>query len=274
MIVESLLAVVGTITAAFVWENLIRDRVKVSRIKSANDKEVAGLIDLYTTLFTDDGTNYSCEELLEFTNPNPNDRHLDVENIVLTASHHNDVVGFLMCHFYRHRRKAIVSYFGINKEVREARRKAADLMLSYLKKVLLDAEHHCDFLFFDMQGVEGALPQNEITERRARPVKFRQSAKALGMKAVIFDFPYRCPRISLSPEAKEYSFTLMCVPLRTALPKYVSRELLLSFLRFIYEDCYGDVYPISDPRFIEHHKYLKAKLKEYESTLPEQILTR
>lgn len=273
MVIESILAVVGAIASAYVWEKLIRDRVTVGRIRSSDDKKVSGLIDLYSTLFEDDGTNYSCEELIEFLIDRPRNRHLEVENIILTTSYHGDVVGFIFCHFYPTRRKAIVSYFGINKDILEARRKAADLMLAKLKRILQDSQHPCDTLFFDMQGVESPLPANQISERRARPVKFRQSAKALGMKAVIFDFPYRCPRVSLAPGTREYSFTLMCVPIISSLPSPMPRELLLSFLRFIYMDCYGDVYPAADPRFTEHHNYLEEKLTEYAATLPEQIPT-
>lgn len=274
MIIESVIAIAGTVVAAYLWERQIRDRVWVSQVRSANDEQVSGLINLYTNLFPDDGTNYSCEELLEFTTNLPGDRHLAVENIVLVASYHNDVVGFLICHFYPQRKKAIVSYFGINKDVLEARRQAANSMLARLKKLLLNSEHTCDFVFFDMQGVDGELPLNERTERRARPVKFRQSAKAFGMKAVIFEFDYRCPRVTLSPGTKEYPFTLMCVPIRSTLPKLVPRDTIMSFLHFIYLDCYGDVYAADDPRFKEHHDYLEAKLHEYETILPDFIAAK
>ncbi len=144
-------------------------------------------------------------------------------------------------------------------------------MLARLKKLLLKKRRSCEFIFFDMQGVEGDVSQEETAKRRARPVLFRQTVKTLKMHPVTFDFPYRCPRISLAPGTREYPFSLMCVPLAMELPKPAPRELVISFLEFLYLDCYGDVYPVSDPHFSEHQEYLKNVIADYKSSLPEHV---
>lgn len=275
MIVETLVAasvaIVGTIAAAYLWEVQIRDRVRIRQIRSADDHRVAGFLELYSNLFPEDGTNYSCEELLEFTQAEFHDRHVAVENIILVAIYRRSVIGFTTCHFYPERKKAIISYLGVNKEVLEARAGAATQMLVRLKKLLLKKRRSCEYIFFDMQGVEGDVSQEETAKRRARPVLFRQSVKSLKMRPVTFDFPYRCPRVSLAPGTKEYPFSLMCVSLGDDLPKPAPRELVITFLEFLYLDCYGDVYPVSDPRFSEHHDYLKTVIEDYKNSLPEQV---
>jgi len=271
MIVESVIATITAIVAAYLWEVQIRGRVRIRQIRSAEDRWVTGFLELYSNLFLEDGTNYSCEEMLEFTQATPGDRHVEVENIILAAIYRGEVVGFLLCHFYPERRKAIISYFGVNKEVLEARNGAATVLLKKLKKVLSKRRRSCEFIFFDMQGVEEGLPPEEVAKRRARPVLFRQSARTLKMKSVTFDFPYRCPKVSLAPGTREYPFSLMCVPLSRDIPKPAPRALVISFLEFLYLDCYGDVYPVSDPRFAEHHAYLESVIADYRGSLPEFV---
>jgi hypothetical protein len=46
---------------------------------------------------------------------------------------------------------------------------------------------------------------------------------------------------------------------------------VISFLRFVYLDCYGDIYQTDDPRFQKYHEYLTQQLAEYEQALPEEI---
>lgn len=232
-----------------------------------------GFVELYSTLFPDDETNYNAEEIVELTKVAKPDRHVDSENILLIALHRGTVVGFIRCHFYPDRRKAIVSYFGINKQVLEARRSAAKKLLLKLKKILSENRRVCDFLFFDLQKPEDTISKAENSERRARPVLFKNRANSLGLKAYKFNFAYRCPKISLDHDAHEHPLVLMCVPLASSLERIVPKATILEFLQFIYLDCYGDLYPVTNERFLRHREHLTQLLAEYETSLPDEILT-
>ncbi|HWM24451.1 MAG TPA: hypothetical protein VNP98_06475 [Chthoniobacterales bacterium] len=274
MIIESVVAIGGTILAAYIWENHIRDRVSVRRIISPDDPDSEMLVDLYQNLFPDDGTNYSPAEILEFLDGSlefEENRHVQAKNIVLIAKYRGDVVGFILCHFYRERRKAIVSYYGINREILQARRSAGARLLPRLIRILRDRRHPCDFLLFDLQGVDPTTPKKEAGERKARPVRFKQTARRLGLTAYLLQFQYLCPKISLSDGTHEYPFTLMCVPITGHLPKPVPRALVLEFLHFLHHDCYGDLYPVTDERFQPYHDHLRQRLKYYEDTLPPEV---
>ena len=271
MILEAILAVLGTVGAAYVWERQIRDRISVRRVSGTGDEDTGGIIELYASLFPDDGRNYSAEELIEFTAVGLPDRHVRAEDIVLAARYHGDVVGFVFCHFYPERKKAIVSYFGIDRQVVEARRSAAKKLLRKLAQILSDRQHACDFLFFDLLSPDSSASPAENAERKARPVLFKQSARALDLKAYRFHVQYECPRISLADGTHEHPLILMCVPLAARLERPVSKQDFLGFLRFIYLDCYGDLYPVNDERFTAFHEYLRSKLTQYEKSLPDQI---
>lgn len=281
MIIETVLAVVATVLLVAVpvlvapfWEDLVRNRVSVRRIASLDDPDTGTLLDLYTSLFPDDDTNYSPDEMFQYFDGSPNfgdGRHVRSENIVLVAKYQGDVVGFLLCYFYPERRKAIICYYGIKRDVLAARRSAADKLLLRLKKILLDGRHPCDYLFFDLQGVDSTTSKKEAGERKARPVRFKQSAKHLGLPAYQLLFPYTCPKVSLRDDTQEYPFTLLCIPISAALPRPVPRPLILEFLHFLYHDCYGDLYLVSDDRFQPFHDHLEECIKHYEDTLPPEI---
>jgi len=270
----TLLAVAGAVLAAYLWETKLRDRVTVHRIRRSDDEYLESLLELYQRLFDDDSTNYSPAEILEFIDDADwatGKRHVVAENIVLAALFKHNVVGFLFCHFYPERRKAIISYYGIDKKVAEAKHHAARSLLVRLKRILVTGDHPCDYLFFDLQGVDFSTPKAKARERRARPVLFKQSARSLGLEAHLLEFPYVCPKVSLSHDTREYPFTLMCVPIRGKLSAPVSRETVLEFLRFIHLDCYGDLYPVADPKFAEYQKHLSQRLAHYEQVLPPAI---
>jgi hypothetical protein len=271
MIVEAIVAVAGTVAAAYLWETQIRDRVSVRQVRNRDDEDAEALLDLYQELFPDDGTNYAAEEIMELLDDwsvTGEKRHVVAENIVLVAKYHRQVVGFILCHFYPERRKAIISYFGIDKQVAEARRTAATRLTARLHRILRDRRHRCEYLFFDLQGVETTTAPEEAKERKARPRRFKQSASRLGTPAYTLQFQYVCPKVSLSETSREYPFTLMCIPLKHRLPQPVPRALVMEFLTFIHLDCYGDLYPVSDDRFVPYHEHLIERLKQYELTLP------
>lgn len=263
------------------WQQKQRDEearkaeeIIVSRLTERDHEDASAVVTLYTKIFQDDGTNYTPEELLDFlTKPIFTDRHLPkIENIVLIAKHHSSVVGFMFCHFYPDRKKAIVSYYAIDRRDERARMKAAGAMAKELHSLLSHASRPCDFLFFDTQNPDAQLGKVENRERRARPALFKLTAESLGLHAYKLHFDYRCPRVSLDPDAREYPFTLLCIPLPgVTLNVPVPRDMVIQFLSFIYEDCYGDMYPVSDARFTEHHNYLARLVAEYQSTLPEFI---
>ena len=105
---------------------------------------------------------------------------------MLVAKFHNDVVGLLLASYYPERRKAIVGYYGINRELVEARRFAGNKLLPKLHKILMHATPPCEYLFLDLQGVDPATPKKEASERKARPVRFKQSAKRLVSCNIIY----------------------------------------------------------------------------------------
>jgi hypothetical protein len=276
VIIEIMTGVVGAVLASYLWETKLRDRISVSRITSLEDPAIEGMIELYSSLFIDDGTNYSAEELLELFGTDPKfsvGRHIKAENIFLVAKLKNEVVGFVICHFYIEREKAIISYLGINSQIIEAKRSASKKLLNKLKTILLKHKDVCDFLFFDLQGVDSSLSQAEKSKRKARPILFKQTAKRLGLRAYLLQFNYMCPKVSITDEAREYPFTLMCIPIHGQLSQKISKQIVMEFLNFIYLDCYGDIYPVNDPQFKVHHDYLEQKLKQYEETLPDEIGT-
>ena len=200
-------------------------------------------------------------------------RHIKVENIILVAKLKKEVIGFVICHFYIERRKAIISYLGINSHIKEAKRLASRKLLNKLKTILLKYEDVCDFLFFDMQGADSSLPQAEKSKRRARPILFRQIAKRLGVHAYLLQFNYMCPKVSMTDRAREYPFTLMCIPVHGQLAPKIPKQTVMEFLIFIYLDCYGGIYSVNDPQYKAHHDYLKEKLKQYDETLPDEVPT-
>ncbi len=137
----------------------VQELLEVNRVRFSNWAAHESLLELYQELFEDDGTNYSPAEVLEILdNTTAEDRHVRAENIVLVAIYRRNLVGFLFCHFYPERRKAIISYYGVSSAFPEARRSAASRLLARLKSILGAGDHPCDYLFFDLQGVDRATP--------------------------------------------------------------------------------------------------------------------
>lgn len=273
--IELLMGMIVTVVGGIVlyyWQKRVAERITVRRIKSSTYEHVEGLLDLYRTLFPEeDGTNYSIEEMVEFLNAKfEAARHVEVENIALVAVLRDEVVGFIICHLYPTRRKAIISYFAIKKEIPVARLKASRQLLVKLRDILVSGRA-CDVLFYDLQGFDASTSKTDRSERRARPVLFKQSAKFLGLKACEFQFEYQCPKVSMSESSHEYPFSLFCIGVQVQMPDSIPKQLMLEYLRFIYLDCYGDVYPVSDPRFQEHHAHLQKIIDRYETTLPELV---
>lgn len=272
-ILVGILVTVGGGIGLYYWQRRVVDRISIKRIKSSNDDHIEGLLGLYGKLFPeDDGTNYSIEEVVEFMDAKYEAKHhVDVENITLVAVLKDEVIGFIFCHLYPERRKAIVSYFAINKESAEARLSGAHRLLTKLKDILIKGDL-CDILFFDLQGFDATTPKTDRSERKARRVLFMLKAKSFGLKARELKFPYQCAKVSMSEDAQEYPFSLFCVGVQNQIPDKVPKQQMLEYLRFIYLDCYGDMYPVEDPRFEEHQKYLRKIVEKYEDTLPEVTL--
>lgn len=268
-----IIAAVGGGIGLHVWQRYFLERISVKRITKPTDTHVQGLLDLYKSNFlkNDDDTNYSLSEVAEFMNDKFEERrHVEGENIVLVAILKSEVVGFLFCHFYPERRKAIISYFAIDKRSNEARLKAADRLLLKLKKVLIKG-NECDALFYESEGSDPVISKHERRERDARRVLFKLKAKAHGLKALEFQFQYECARVSLSDDLHERPFSLFCIGIREQIPVNLPKKQLLEYLRFIHLDCYGDVYLEDDPRFEKHQAYLRTRLEHYEKNLPDTI---
>jgi hypothetical protein len=277
--IETIIVVVGaipaTIIAAFVWERKIRDRVFVRRIVSTDDEDVEELIELYSKLFPDETTNYSGEhivEILEKGSEPENTRHVRSEDIVLVARFKQEVVGFMFCHFYPARRKAIVSYYGIDGQFLEARKSAADCLLKKLKSLLTAKSRKCEYLFFDVERPDTRLELKKNRERKCRIILFKQSARHLREKAYEIQFDYQSPKITLDEKTHKTSLVLMFVPLKPTSISSLEREELTKFLEFVLLDCYGDIYRMDDPRFKKYHEHLNQLLKKYQRDLPARIL--
>ncbi len=273
MLVQGIIAVVTAIVAAFLWERLLRDRLTVRQIEREDDADIEGLLDLYQDLFPNDGTNYSPEEVLELVVGAPaftDVRHVLAENLVLVAKVHGNVVGFTFCHFYPSALKAIISYYGIDSTNTVAKARGSDAMLRKLARLL--KRRQCGYLLFDVQRVDPREPKSDTRRRRGRPAVFKKTAKRLGLGAHQFEFEYLCPKVSVEPDAQEQPCTLMCVPLLASFPPgALPRSQLVDFLRFVLLDCYGDLYPVSDPRHQTYQEYLRQRLQDYEKMLPPEI---
>ncbi len=274
-ILSGIFIAIGGGIGLYVWQRRIVERISVKRIKSSTEKHVDGLLRLYERHFPEEeGTNYTIEEINEFMDSKPEvERHVLVENIVLVAVLKGEVVGFMICHLYPQLewRKAIVTYFAIDDDNVEARVKfAADRLVEKLKIILIKGKK-CDLLFYELQVPEERHAADERRKRLGRRLLFRRKAKALGLKALEFQFPYQCAKVSLSHDAHESPFSLFGIGIRESIPANVPKSKLLEYLKFIYTVCYGDLYPKDDPRFAEHQKHLLGMLDHYEKTLPEMV---
>ncbi len=279
MIIETAIAIIGavpaTIVAAYIWERQIRDRVYVRRIVSPDDEDAGELIKLYSKLFPDETTNYSGDhvvEILQKCMEPDNLRHVKAEDIVLVARYKKEVVGFLFCHYYPARRKAIISYYGIDEQFVEARKSAAGCLLKKLKSLLAARSRRCEYLFFDVERPDLRCEPKMNRERKCRILLFKQSAWHLHEKAYEIQFDYQSPRITLDEKTHKTSLVLMFVPLKVTTISSLEREELTKFLEFVLLDCYGDIYRIDDPRFQKYHDHLNQLLAKYKRELPARIL--
>jgi hypothetical protein len=263
------------VIAAYIWEKTIRDRVYVRRVTMPDDDDLEELIELYTKLFPDEKTNYSGDfiiEMLDKDSEPANVRHIQAEDIVLVARFKHEVVGFLFCHFYPARRKAIVSYYGIDGQFLEARKSAAGHLLRKLKAILTSKSRQCEYLFFDVERPNSKLETKENRKRKCRILLFKQSARHLHEKAYEIQFDYHSPRITLDEKTHKASLVLMFIPLKGTVISSLEREEVGKFLEFVLLDCYGDIYRTDDPRFQQYHDHLNQLLKKYQKDMPARIL--
>jgi hypothetical protein len=275
--IEIIGSVISAVGAGLILHFIARVRgpVRVRRIRTAGDPLVVPTLELYRMLFpVDDGTNYSAEECVEFMDEHFTDeRHVAVKNIILVAVFKGRVVGFVFAHFYPEKRKAIVSYFAVDKSFKEARIDgiAAKRLTGALKTALIK-EGTCDALFYDVEFISPSASVKDRRRKMGRAGVFRAHAKALDLQPREFQFQYLCPRVSLSEFAHEQPFILFCVGIAKPIPKELTKAEMIEYLRFVYLDCYGDMYAREDPRFVAHQDYLRTMLAQYEQTLPEKIL--
>ena len=275
--IEIVASIVSTVGAGWILNYLIRVRgpVRVKRITSASDPLVSQTLELYQNLFPeDDGTNYSVDECVEFMDECPvAEHHISATNIVLVATFKGSVVGFIFAHLYVERRKAIISYFAIDKSVKEARIDgiAAKKLMTALKTALLK-RNNCDVMFYDVERISPSSTVEDRKRKLGRAGLFRVHAKAMGLEAREFQFQYQCPRVSMSEFTHEQPFALFCVGVSAPLPREVTKQTMMDYLRFIYLDCYGDIYPKDDLRFASHQEHLQKMIKHYEQTLPDKVL--
>ncbi len=274
-IVTLIVSIFGLVAGSYIWEKCIRDRISVKQIKSLTDPDIPDLIRLYLELFPDSTKDYSAEyvrRLIEDSiSPDPN-KHVRCNDIVLLARYKKNVVGFLFCHFYPDRQKAIISYYGIDKTVLEARRGASDALLTRIYEKL--SKSRCEYVFFDLECPDLKLIVNQKRERRARIELFKQTAKRFNLTAVEPEFIYKSPKIALEKEAREKRLCLLFVPLVSFPETKINKSQLIEFLRFVYFDCYGDIYSTNDHRFDQYRVGLNELISYYENSLPHEITIR
>jgi len=274
-IVASIVSAVGAGVILHLIITEIRDPVRIRRVISASDPVVPATLELYQGLFPeDDGTNYSVEEFMDSMDTVPAEqRHVQVRNIIHVATFKGAVVGFLFAHFYPDRRKAIVSYFAVDKNVKEARvDSVAALKLTSALIKTLRKTGKCDAVFYDVERIGVSAPAEQKRRKMGRAGLFRARVKSLKLEAREFKFQYQCPKVSLSEFAHEEPFALFCVGLHSAVPRQLPKKTILEYLRFVYLDCYGDMYPVEDPRFSTHQEHLRQMVQHYEETLPDVVV--
>ena len=273
-IIPAILGLLGAVAATYIWESKLRDHITVKRIIDPTDDDISPLIELYVELFPEERSNYSSDDIIamiEQQSHAPTAKHVKAEDFLLAAKHKQNVVGFLFCHYYPGHRKAIVSYYGIDKHVMEARRSAARELLKRIHKLLRSHGRQCEYLFFDVERPGAAVQNDENVKRRARINVFKQSARAFGVKAYSLAFDYTSPRISMAAGTEEAALTLMLIPMDKSLDGALPRALVAEFLRFIYLDCYGDIYELDDPRHLSYRAHLEQSLRDIQGRLPETI---
>lgn len=275
--IQLLVAIVGGLVVLFLWQiwGIFRDRLKVGLVVKRTQKELPGMLELYSRLFPDDGTNYSAEEILSFfadENGHRQATHVEVEDLFLVATVRDAVAGFLFCHYYPEINYALVTYFGIDKAVQRARERGAEILLKRLMKILRNRQNPCDLLIFELQKPNNNLDRTQNQERRARVGLFKQRAAMFGFHAYRLLFDYQRPKLSLDPKLTEENLVLMCVPLNPHKPTNVLPKAgVIKLLEFIHHYCYADFYSPSDPLFTIFQNYLEQRLNLYRQTLPDQV---
>jgi hypothetical protein len=276
MLTEIAVGLVGALIFAYLWPRL-NDHVSVRRVLESTQDDATELLKLYDSLFSDDPHHYTSEEMIEFIDGSETfgvGRISRAENLCLVAKCHGDVVGFLLCHYYRQARKAIISYYGIDRDIPQARKHAALKLLRKMESLLSKPSRPCDFVLFELERAGPSASAVESRHARSRAVLFRQSAKKVEANVYELEIVYTCPKVSVSEESAALPATLFCVPLAGTFARTVPRSVVLEWLRFLHKDCYGDMYKIEDPRFARHHADLDLALRGYETALPEQVPVR
>jgi len=277
--IAEIIGVAGVLipTAIYAWDKWASGRVVVRQLQSQRDEALTPLLELYTELFPDDGTNYSADEMAGLLPDESGDeiqRHVVVNQFVLVAKRHRAVIGFAFCHYYPRSRGAVISYFGIDRTVREARAGATQALLTSLVRKLKAAEPPCEFVVFELQKPGDGLAEAENAERRARPVLFKRRAKDFGLGAFELPISYCRPKLSLESPAEGEPLALMCAIFGTQRLRAVTRIEAERILRCLHLDGYGDFYDVADPRHEQYLAYLSTRVDSLMKVMPEAIAVR
>ncbi|HMT08641.1 MAG TPA: hypothetical protein PKA82_11605 [Pyrinomonadaceae bacterium] len=275
-VVMPIVGVVGAILAgiatSFIYDRKIKDHVSIRRIVNSRHDDAAGLVKLYLQHFKKK-SDYTEEDMWEYLHQQEvpiENRPIRVEDFFLVAKYHGEVIGFLICAFYPDRRKAIIPYYAIDSSVTSlAQTNASRKLRKAIRKLLI--KRSCRYLFFDVERPFTNLPKEELNIRKKRIRRFRMDAETAGLHAYAINFDYKTPKITIDPGAASTKLTLMVVPITDKLSSPISRQDLMGFLRFIYLDCYGDIYELSDPRHTKYHAHLSQQLVAQEKLLPETV---
>ena len=268
------IAGVAATVAGAVLLDLLRthwsDRIRVHRIRRVRDEWVEALLELYGRKFTD-GNDYDLDEIRpcmdqKLSPPRP----VPVENITLIAIYHEEIVGFVMCHYYPTRKKGIISYLAAHHATAALQKRAGVRLARAMKRILL--RQRCEMIFYEVELPTEHKRTRPRGPRPGLPTLLQQRVEITGLVARQLCFPYLCPKVSLrAVEDASKRFALYCVSVRGPLPKALSRDAVQEYLRFIYLDCYGDLYSPEDSEYSAHQTALTRSLAEQTRSLPEAI---
>ena len=262
-IVDNVLKLLGAVVNQF-WGSKIKSaQITVRRLSVSKMDEVEEFIELYGRYFPEDGTNYTKAEILDLLEDMKNaKKHVEADNIILTAHYKDGLVGFIICHYYPQKKYGIISYFAKDKAFTDGEKYVGSKLLRRLRKILT-SDHTCELIVFELQM---------NAQDRAKSKLFKLYASSLSLKAMELQFAYDRPKLSLTDQREE-RLALMIVPIGLAIKDELNKNRVIDILSFIHFYCYGDIYDKKTDEFAIYHGYLKKRMDHYRCALPNKIET-
>ncbi len=245
------------------WPGKLKEfQIKIRRLNLNSEQEIQDFIDVYEEAFPYDGSNYSSGEILDFfQNIHTKKRHVKSDNIALVAKYKDSVIGFIICFYYPQKKYGIIGYFGKSNSHKDIGKYIAPKLLKELKSILLN-QHKCKLLVFELESQKRS---------KAKIILFKLFATKLNFTAYELDFDYFRPKYNLEDTNTEEKLSLFVIPISESLKKYITKKKVIDILNFIHFYCYGDYYDATSPSHVQFQNYMKARMKIYDSILPDKI---